>query len=344
MSRIKLSIIALIFLNLAPGQDVTKTGTTASKFLSIGAGSRPVGMGGAFVATADDASAMHWNVGGLAQLRRIELLVNYSEWLADIRFTYTGVAVPVGSSGTFGLDLTAMTMDEMEVTDYGYEDGTGETFQAGSYAVGMAYSQQLTDRFSIGIKGKYIGEFISQSSATGVALDIGTLFITPFKGIRFGASISNFGQKMQMTGDDLLVPSDIAPNQEGNNESVTARLSTDRFDLPLLLRVGLAKDFSFGSGMDLTLALDAMHPNDNVEYINTGIELNLINGLASLRGGLKSVYLDADTRKNETEELFTLGAGLHTRLAGNIQFKTDYAFESFARLNNIHKFTICLIF
>lgn len=241
MRKATLLVIILSLLNLSFGQDVSKTGTTAAKFLSIGAGSRPVSMGGAFVAIADDASAMHWNVAGLAQLRRTELLVNYTEWLVDIRFTYTGVAVALGAGGTFGLDITAMTMDEMEVTDYGFEDGTGETFSAGSYAVGMAYSRQLTDRFSIGIKGKYIGEFISQSSATGVALDIGTLFITPFKDIRFGASISNFGQKMQMTGDDLLVPSDIAPNQEGNNESVTARLSTDRFDLPLLLRVGLAK-------------------------------------------------------------------------------------------------------
>ena len=66
----------------------------------------------------------------------------------------------------------------------------------------------LTDRFSVGFNGKYIQEKIANNHAKGWALDIGTLFETPY-GFRLGTSISNFGPIMRMTGDDLLVAVDI---------------------------------------------------------------------------------------------------------------------------------------
>jgi len=96
---------------------------------------------------------MYWNPGGISQLKQPELLVNHTQWLADIGFTYIGYVLPTISSGVIGFNVTAITMSPMEVTNYDYEEGTGETFKAGSYAVGMIYSRQLTDRFGIG--GKY---------------------------------------------------------------------------------------------------------------------------------------------------------------------------------------------
>ena len=45
---------------------VDKTGTTAAKFLSLGVGSKAVGMGGAFTSVANDATAMYWNPAGLS--------------------------------------------------------------------------------------------------------------------------------------------------------------------------------------------------------------------------------------------------------------------------------------
>ena len=50
---------------------------------------------------------------------------------------------------------------------------------------------------------------------------------------------------MQMSGDDLIVPVDINENLEGNNENTTGNISTDHFDLPLLLRVGISGEKLF---------------------------------------------------------------------------------------------------
>jgi len=50
----------------------------------VGSGARALGMGGAFIAVADDATAASWNPGGLTQLERPELSLVYSwKWNSE---------------------------------------------------------------------------------------------------------------------------------------------------------------------------------------------------------------------------------------------------------------------
>lgn len=50
----------------------------------VGSGARALGMGGAFIAIADDATAASWNPGGLTQLERPELSLVYSgKWFSE---------------------------------------------------------------------------------------------------------------------------------------------------------------------------------------------------------------------------------------------------------------------
>ena len=57
-------LMIIFTFNLLFGVD--KAGTTAAKFLSIGVGSKAVGMGGSYTSIADDATAMYWNPAGLS--------------------------------------------------------------------------------------------------------------------------------------------------------------------------------------------------------------------------------------------------------------------------------------
>ncbi|CUS76759.1 Uncharacterised protein family (UPF0164) [Candidatus Kryptonium thompsonii] len=79
--------------------NVSKVATTAAPFLEIPVGGRATGMGASFVAVANDASAIYWNPGGISRFDRIEAIFQYTSWIADIKFGFIGVAIPVGNIG-----------------------------------------------------------------------------------------------------------------------------------------------------------------------------------------------------------------------------------------------------
>lgn len=321
----------------ATAQDVSKVGTTAGKFLSIPVGARALGMGGAFVAVANDASAMFWNPAGLSSIYQYEALFTHSQWLADIDFNYGGIVVPMGDVGVFGVNFTSLTMEQMERTTELQPDGTGEFFSVGSFSVGVSYAKNLTEWFSIGGNVKYVSETIWNSSATGFGVDIGTLFQTPFPGLKFGAGISNFGTKMQISGDDLLVQNDITQNN-GNNPNINAELKTDKFDLPLTLRIGFAYTPVSDEDQELLLVADAIHPNDNTESVSFGAEYSGFKRVVAVRAGYRSLG------QQDREEEFTVGGGLKYAIRPDLTVKFDYAFQQFGRFDNIHKFSIGVVF
>lgn len=333
------TVFALVCASFTSAQDtVNKTGTSAAKFLAIPVGARAMAMGGAFVANAYDATAAYWNPGLLNHLEKTELYFMHSEYLADIKLEYLSFAFPLSELGTVALSITAMNMGEMLITTVDDPEGVATgTFDAGSFAVGVSYGRRLTDAFAIGGTFKYISENIWNSRATGIALDAGTIFQTPFKGIRLGVSISNFGTKMQISGDDLLVQQDIDPSIEGNNTSVNARLATDRFDLPLNLRIGAAYDAVKTEHSRLTVEVDGLHPNDNSESVNSGAELALLKERFFLRGGYRNLF------QADNENSYTAGFGL--RYAGeSLSIRIDYAYAEQQHLQGIHQIGFALAF
>jgi len=339
MKKLLQIIFLVIIVQGLSFSQVTKTGTTAAKFLSVGIGARANAMGGAFTSVANDASALYWNPAGVASLNDFEAMFTYTSLYKDldINVNYVAVVLPMGETGNFGVSVTALDFGEMNVTTELYPEGTGEKFSASSYAFGLSYARNITDDFSAGITVKYILEDIFNSSASGVAFDIGTIFRTPFLGINFSSIITNYGSKMQITGEDLLIRYDADPNRQGNNQTTDAYYKTDKFELPLRLQIGLSKDFQFLNEQRLTIAVDAAHPNDNSEYLNIGGELSFLNNLVSLRGGYKGLLLD------DNQEGLTLGAGLHYAL-GVFTMGFDYSYQDFESLSYIHSFAVTFKF
>ena len=88
------------------GHNVSKVGTTAATFLEIPVGARAIGMGGAFVGTANDVTSLFWNPAGIARLNHREALFSHTNWIADMMFNFAGAAVPIGDFGSLGLSFT----------------------------------------------------------------------------------------------------------------------------------------------------------------------------------------------------------------------------------------------
>jgi hypothetical protein len=317
--------------------NVSKRGTTAAPFLSIGQGARALAMGGAFVAVADDQSAMYWNPAGIADLSGNRVIFDYTQWLADIKYNYVGATINLGSLGAVGLNFTASSVPEMKVTTVDNPDGTGETFGVSDAVFGVTYALKLTDKFSIGFNPKFVYQKIWKMSASALALDMGVKYQTPFKGITLGMSISNFGSKMKLGNASTPVLYDPDPLTTGNNGRIPADIRTEQWTLPLNFKVGIAYDVFSAGGNRLLLAVDASHPSDNYESVDVGGEY-VINDFVFLRGGYKSLFLA------DSEERYTLGFGIKQALIGNTQFTIDYAYQDFQRLKNVQKFTVGVIF
>lgn len=316
---------------------LSKTGMTAATFLSIEVGPRAKSMGGAFVGLSDDVSALYWNPAGIAKLPQNALLFSHSEWLAGVNFDFAGICIPLGNLGTIGASITSVSVPEMKVRTVFQPEGTGEFFDAGDIAMGLSYARYLTDRFSVGFNVKYISEKIYNMSASTVAVDFGTLFRTNFNNMVIGFSICNFGGDLRLAGDDARVEVDVSPDEFGNNDRIFANLETEKFQLPLTFRVGVAMDLIKSQYNHVTIAVDAIVPNDNNQYINIGGEY-IFNNFLALRAGYRSLFLD------NSEEGMTFGGGLMQTVFGKTKLQLDYAYGDFGLLENIQEFSLSIYF
>jgi hypothetical protein len=337
--RILLTLIFCTSISFAQDfvSDVSKRGTSAASFLSIGQSSRAIGMGSAFVGIPGDPSAMYWNPAGIASIEGISLLFDHTNWIADVAYNFFAGTYNIDGLGTLGLSVIISDIGEMEVTTIDKPEGTGQTFTATDFAVSLAYAVKLTDNFAIGFNPKFIYQSIWNTNASSFALDLGVQYRTPFDDMILAMSISNFGTKMKLEGNSTLVLYDEDPFSGGNNDKIPAYLETGSWALPLMFRVGLAYDPIKIEDHKLTLALDALHPSDNYESLNVGAEYTFMN-IFSIRGGYKSLFLD------QAEETFALGFGIKKQVIGNVTLYFDYAYQDFGRLSDIQKFSFAVSF
>jgi hypothetical protein len=226
-------------------------------------------------------------------------------------------------------------MDRMEITTVEEPDGTGNTFGASSYAAGVSYAKNLTDRFSVGVKVKYIRETIWDMAAGGFAFDLGTIYNIGFRGLKLGMSMSNFGADLRFEGGSLLTNYSAYP-EEGNVAPVEAYIKTMSYPLPMSFRVGIAYNFMESEKQMLSTALDFVKVNDRDEGANLGVEYTW-NRLISLRGGYQ---LNAD---EDYEFGLAAGAGLEYEL-GSFHARLDYAYADMGRFSSINRFTFHLFF
>jgi hypothetical protein len=352
MKKYTIFILVLLLLNFCNSgfaQKPHRVGTTAVNFLEIGFGSAGSAMGDAYVSLTRDLSSIYWNPAGLAYMEQSEAHFVYQPWIADISTGFTGVGLVLPRLGTFGLGLTYVGYGEMEVTNLTMQDGTGEMFSANDFAVNLSYGRRLANWFAFGGSLKYVSSKIWHTSASAFAVDLGVIVNTHFlsmtgkreDGINIGMSISNYGTKMTYDGLDLLQSIDILPNEAGNFRDVAGKFQLQSWELPLIFRIGLSYSPLIIGSQRLTLAMDALHPNNNMESVNVGAEYKInfpTTGDFYLRSGYKALFLD------DSEYGFSFGSGLILRLMHNVGLKIDYAYRGVGILGKSHCYTIGVMF
>ncbi|MBK7107042.1 MAG: PorV/PorQ family protein [Ignavibacteriae bacterium] len=344
------SLFLIMITNLVVAQNKPyRVGTTAANFLEMGIGSAANSMGEAYVGVANDISSMYWNPAGLGYIASNEVLFMYQPWVADIKVSFAGAAIIIPQIGTLGLSVTNMDYGKTEVTTMAMQEGTGETYSAGEYSIGLSYGRKLADWFGFGTSIKWISSNIWHLSANALALDLGVMVNTQFfsfssdraDGMSIGMSISNYGTRIQYDGIDLLVPIDLLPNENGNYKDIEGQYRVQGWELPLIFRVGFAIKPIVSESQQLIIAVDALHPNNNSESINLGTQYEfkfLGMGQFYLRGGYRGLFME------DSEFGLTLGAGVHLKLLNNNNVKMDVAYKEVGIFGNTMTYSIGITF
>src|SRR5262249_11374031 len=110
-------LAALLLPGLAHADIFEKVGTFGGQFLKISVGARGAGMGGAFVAVADDATSVFWNAAGIARVDadKSQLSLNHANWPADLSFDQGGYVFHMKKiPGAFAVHARALPMQPPE--------------------------------------------------------------------------------------------------------------------------------------------------------------------------------------------------------------------------------------
>ena len=199
---------------LAAGTPARATDKYAAEFLRVGAGARALGMGGAFLAVSDDATAGYWNPAGLNYLTHKSVLYMHSEEQhSQVHYDFVGVALPQGGDegkrSALGLSLVRLGVDDIPVTPeigdlrpgVDFEDGDGDpstnlpsenngTWDSGErlflsefdlksandFAGLFSYSKDFSTKFTMGGTVKVLYRSLVGHSAWGAGLDLGTMY------------------------------------------------------------------------------------------------------------------------------------------------------------------------
>lgn len=298
----KLSLIILLLFPCLVYAQYERPGSADAQFLKIGVSARAAAMGNAYIAVVEGAEAAYYNPAALARIKSSALAFNHTKWFAGINHDFVSLAQTFGRKGTLALSVTALYTDEMKVRTPLQPDGTGETFNADNYRAGLSYSLFFTDRVTFGCTINYIRmSLYSGFTADAVSMDIATLYVTQFRGFRFGMIISNFGSEVKFV-----------------NES---------YPLPTNFTFGLGINAIEASDQKLLMSFSAVKPNDGQPLAQLGTEWNYRDLL----------FLRAGSRLNHDIAAYSFGAGVQLNIT-SFNFKFDYSYSDFSLLGAAHRF------
>ncbi|MBI5242815.1 MAG: PorV/PorQ family protein [Elusimicrobia bacterium] len=310
----------------------SRSGASGATFLRLEQGARPMGMGGAFAAAADGATALWWNPAGIARSSFTEVTVGHTAYIEDINSQTVAIAHPVKLSknrpAAIGASFTYLSIPGIDGFD---ENGNPSgKLDANSMAGGLALAAPISPQVTVGAQIKMIREKLSTVVGSGVAFDAGAQYRQDSIGV--GLAIQHLGPAF--------------------------RMGTTSSPLPTLYRAGL----SYAPLSRLTLAFDGEKPTDGDVVMHLGGEARLAPtfllraGYRQMRNaGLGAGYtlgfgfngiIGADSlgddkpwwERSQADMEMALGA------KGAYLFSFDYAFLSFGDFSNTHRLTFSVKF
>lgn len=326
LSIFKLFIIIAFLIIFIPTQGMATK--YAGEFLTIGTGARALGMGGAFVAVANDASASYWNPAGLPYITQQQAMVMHAEQFTDIMYDCASYYRPMGEYSAIGGTFIRLSVQDIPDTRNALIDqnnngiidpGEQLDFDKIKYendsrmALLLSYSRWLQPGLSIGGNVKLIRKSVFEYSAWGFGLDIAGHYKLN-DNLHVGANLQ-----------DITTTPLIWNNENSTTETITPTL-----------KLGTAYNREIFGG-NITTAFDI---DWRVEGREESAQFNVGAISGDVRLGLEYWLKDRiAVRVGSSEGKMTAGAGLKFKM-----FQVDYAFLSHDDLDNSHRISALVSF
>jgi hypothetical protein len=343
MTRKKCFIFILVFI-LAGSKPLwaTKEGTgNPWAFMTIGSGARAMGLGGAFVAIADDATATYWNPAGLGFLESHEatfMSIQLTDKLAG-EYHYGSLAFKPFRLGSIGASV-----HYFNIGDIHYTAGTSEldfqrlsieedTEWAGSlsYAYPFSFGNLNNEKwFALGTSIRYLSQDLTGLSSNALNVDMGFLARIDqwwlFNRVRSGYVLQfysdrTFGDPPPLDSDDFELEK---PETEKGFTSWRWGLALD-WELP-----GLPDAFN-----NVTTAIALVNRREGSPlFLSAGAEFSTDDKIFALRLGVDDLRVYKRDALTASKPRLTGGFGIGYRYV-----QLDYA-VSFDSLETQHRFSI----
>ena len=312
----------------AIGALILCTGNAIAAFNDIGVGARPLGMGGAFVALADDGNAASYNAAGLGYINAAHLsLTTAQRFKGLINYNHIGGILPLRSVGSVGASIGILSEDS-EV----YKEQT----------IAISYGKTFSRRFAVGLNLKSLSahfdennesvrahlennrQFFAHTSAADFSLDLGVM-ANPVEGLTLGVSAEN------------LLPADVSFSEMGEAP------------VPQNIRIGLAYRLATIAGttkqevlrevLKSGLGLFEIAFRNRARQIHAGAELWL-NSVIGIRAGY--------SQRSGVNRATGIALGGSAKLPiTTLRLQLDYAFQIVTGAladNTTQRFSLNLMF
>ncbi len=347
-------IVACFFLPI--NTFAADEGAHAAEFLSHGVGARALGMGSAFVAIADDATATYWNPAGLTKVKKHSFSAMYSDTFSTgdggflskglVSYNFVNYVHQLEEIGSVGLSWIRLGIDDIPRTTFIDIDNNGrlgdfqdingngvkddgelyidrptvaDYFSNTDNALLISYARQIHSMVAVGGNLKLLSQSIYEYTGRGFGIDIGFI-LSPYKGLRIGTLL------LDATGTQIRW--DTADKPAFTRGRRLRFGSAYQFTFPSFGKGSIGLDFETDQG-------DFEEDTENETQSNNDNSDQSVNENTTVSGGgvlsrIGAEYILFDTlalRCGWNGKGLSLGSGLQLKVS-NMTFFVDYAFNT----------------
>lgn len=241
---------------------------------SLGAGARPLGMGGGFTSLSDDAVSLYYNPAGLSALEWQEFAAMHTVLFEGSLYDAVSWVYPISDHHGLGVGFMRLGTEDI-VRRVNYVDQG--TFDYAYTQAMLSYGRSIGEQFSLGTSLKILRQSLSGHSDFGIGLDLG-LTAKLYRNLSLGIMARDIlAPELQLESTAERSPVSVAGGLSLSGLAVSEYVQlTAAFDLEKTedrnLKIRTGAEVRFHDAFALRLGYD----RDNVSF-GTGLKYRRLN-------------------------------------------------------------------